>query len=152
MSRRNVWLSYQEWVLICEELSDAKWHPFELSKKEIKDWEKERKEYKFADQQCFSRVNVLPFLDNIQNPIVFNALCREYYRGQDMSNIMDDIVSFVGLIINYDDNKNCFDKVTETEWEDHMNKIKEYMDKSSKNIWFPSEIMKVFYQECMPIV
>ena len=152
MSRRNVCLSYQEWVLICEELSDAKWHPFQLNKKEIKDWEKERKEYKFADKKCFKRVGVRPYLNNIQNSIAFNALCRENYRSQDMSNIMNDVVSFVGLIINYDDNKNCFDKVTETEWEDQMNKIKEYMDKSSKNIWFASEIMKVFYQECMPIV
>lgn len=149
MSRRNVWLSYQEWVLLCDELSDAKWHPFQLSKKEIKNWEKERKEYKFADQQCFSRVNVLPYLDNTQNPIVFNALCRENYRNQDMPYIMDDIASFVGLVINYDD-KNCYDEVTETEWEDRRNKIKEYMDKSGKSIWFAREIMEVFYQECMP--
>ena len=152
MSGRNVWLSYQEWVLLCDELSDAKWHPFKLNKKEIKHWEKERKEYKFADQKCFERVGVRPYLDNTQNPIVFNALCRENYRGQDMSNVMNDVVSFVGLVINYDDNKNCFDKVTETEWEDHMNKIKEYMDKSGKSIWFAREIMEVFYQECMPQV
>jgi len=152
MSGRNVWLSYQEWVLLCDELSDAKWHPFKLNKKEIKHWEKEREEYKFADQKCFERVGVRPYLDNTQNPIVFNALCREYYRGQDMWRVMDDVVSFVGLIINYDDNKNCFDKVTETEWEDHMNKIKEYMDKSGKRIWFAHEIMKVFYQQCVPQV
>ena len=152
MSRRNVWLSYQEWVLLCDELSDAKWHPFELSKKEIKNWEKERKEYKFADQKCFERVGVRSFLDNTQNQIVFNALCRENYRGQDMSNVMNDVVSFVGLVINYDDNKNCFDKVTETEWKNHMNKIEEYMDKSGKSIWFARDIMEVFYQECMPQV
>ena len=152
MTRRNVWLSYQEWVLICEEWSDLKWHPFQLSKKEIKYWEEARKEYKSADQKCFERVSVYHWLDNTQNPIVFNALCRENYRGQDMSNVMDDVVSFVGLIINYDDNKNCFDKVTETEWEDHMNKIKEYMDKSGKSIWFARDIMEVFYQECMPQV
>ena len=152
MAPRSISLSYQEWVLICEEWSDAKWHSFQLSKKEIKHWEDLRKEYgEYADEKCFKRVNVYPYLDNTQNPIVFNALCRENYRGQDMSDIMNDVVSFVGLVINYDD-KNCHDKVTLNEWEDRMNKIKEYMDKSGKSVWFARDIMKVFYQECMPQV
>jgi len=152
MFGRNVFLSYQEWVLLCDELSDEEWHSFQLSKEEIKHWEERREWSKFAEQKCFERIRIRFYLDNTQNPIVFNALCREYYRSQDMRKVMDDVVSFVGLVINYDDDKNCFDKVTETEWEDHMNKIKEYMDKSNKRIWFAQDIMKVFYQEYMPQV
>ena len=151
MAPRNVWLSYQEWVLICEQLKDAKWHPFELSKKEIKHWKEVRKEYESADQKCFNRVNVYPLLEIIgdRNVKVYNALCRENYRGQDMSNVLEDVVTFAGFIINYDD-KNCHDNVPYYQWEMRMNKVYSHIEKSDKKVWFPKELLNLFYQECMP--
>ena len=152
MTRRNVWLSYQEWVLLCEQLKDEKYHPFMLNKSEKREWKSDMKYSKHYDQKCFERVSVYPWLDIIgdRNVKVYNALCREYYRSQDFQSMLHDVVTFAGFIINNDD-KNCHDNVPFYQWELRMNKVYSYIQNSDRK-FFADDIMKVFYQECMPHV
>ena len=149
MSRRNLFLSYQEWILLCDELSEMKWHPFQLDKSEIKEWKDDIK--MGYDERCFKGINIHSIIDRIQNPIVFNALCREYFRNQDM--IIGDVISFIGFIINSTKSKNiCHDNVAPYQWQVRFDKVMKALEKLNQRYVPIYQIEKVFYQECMPHV
>ena len=149
MCRRNLFLSYQEWVLLCEELSEMKWHPFQLKKDEIKEWKDDIK--MGYNEYCFERINIHGIIDHIQNPIVFNALCREYFRLQD--NILDDVISFIGFIINSSKSMNiCHDNVAPYQWQVRFDKVTKALESVNQRYIHINQVEKVFYQECMPQV
>ena len=151
MSFRNCWLSYEEWNLLCDELKDEKYHDFLLKKSELDDWKEMMEISDHYNTHKFARAASLYLLPKIKNPRVYNAICREHWREGETRFILEDIHKFIGFIINYDED-NCHDNVTLDEWEIRRNKVSEFIMNSDRKVFFVHDIMKVFYQECMPKV
>ena len=87
---RNVWLKFDEWELINNELSDQKYHRFQLSKRQVNEWKKDMEKYPSTsfDSYKFERVGVYPAIEQVKSPRALNILCRENWRSQDMFYLM----------------------------------------------------------------
>lgn len=120
MTRRNVWLKFDEWELINHELSEQKWHSFQLTKRQVNEWRKDMARYPSTsfDSYKFERVSIYGLIEQLQNPKIVNVLCREYWRPQDMQSSMTDIHDFIGFILTHCKNVNM--NTTVEEWEKHI--------------------------------
>jgi hypothetical protein len=145
MSRRNVWLSFEEWKLINDELSDQEWHSFRMTDYQLKEWKKEIEYYKNLRceySHCFNRVGVYPEITQVKSAKAYNVLCREDWRSQDMWDMMRQPVCFVGFIINHVDDVNM--NTTKEQWEDIRIQMIDEIDKSGQNIWISIELIELY--------
>lgn len=141
---RNVWLKFDEWELINQELLDQKWHSFQLSDKQVKQWKEDIQSYSFYEDRKFSRVGIYPEVEQVKSPRTLNILCREGWRDQDMFHLMKSPHSFIGFIINHVEDVNM--DTTFEEWEKIRKEMKEFIDNSGKDIWFDNELIKLYRQ------
>jgi hypothetical protein len=142
MSRRNVWLKFDEWELINKELSDQKYHRFQLSKRQVDEWRKDIKKYPHRNHYKFERTGVYPAIEQVKSPRAVNILCRENWRSQDMYSTMRDTHDFIGFIINHVDDVNM--DTTVEEWDDIRNKMRHLIENSDKRIWFYDELIELY--------
>jgi hypothetical protein len=142
---RNVWLKFDDWELINEELSDQKYHRFQLSKRQVNEWKKDMKRYPSSyESYKFERVGVYPAIEQVKSPRALNILCRENWRSQDMFYLMKSPHDFIGFILTHCKNVNM--DTTADEWEDIRIRMKNVIDESGKNIWFTDELIKLYEQ------
>jgi len=145
---RNVWLKFDEWELISNELSSQEWHSFKINKHDLKDWKYRinryhKNGYSYGEPQFkFERVSIFPEVEQIKSPYALNVLCRENWRSQDMVDVMRSKYSFIGFILNYCDDVNM--NTTLEEWEDIRNKMRHVIHESNKNIWFENELIELY--------
>jgi hypothetical protein len=143
MSRRNVWLKFSEWELINEELSDQKYHSFQLSPKQVKEWKNDMKKFSYTEDRKFERVGIYPEVDWVKSARAVNILCRENWRSEDLHfNLMRSLHSFIGFIVTYCDDVNM--DTTREEWEQIRKHMKDLMDKSEQRFWHPDEIIRLY--------
>jgi hypothetical protein len=142
MSHRNVWLKFDEWELINKELSDQKYHRFQLSKLQVNEWKKDMKKYSHCNHYKFERVSVYPVIEHVQSPRAVNILCRENWRSQDMYSTMRDTHDFIGFILTHCDDVNM--DTTVEEWDDIRNKMNDVIENSDKRFWFYDELIELY--------
>jgi hypothetical protein len=144
MSRRNVWLKFDEWELINKELSDQKYHRFQLSKRQVNEWKKDMKKYPSSsfDSYKFERTGVYPAIEHVQSPRAVNILCRENWRSQDMYSTMRDTHDFIGFILTHCDDVDM--DTTVEEWDDIRNKMRHLIENSDKRIWFYDDLIELY--------
>jgi hypothetical protein len=142
MSGRNVWLKFDEWELINKELSDQKYHRFQLSKCQVNEWRKDIKNFPHRNHYKFERVSVYPVIEHVQSPRAVNILCRENWRSQDMYSTMQDTHDFIGFILTHCDNVNM--DTTVEEWDDIRNKMNDVIENSNKRRWFYDELIELY--------
>jgi hypothetical protein len=142
---RNVWLKFDEWELINNELSDQKYHCFQLSKLQVNEWKKDIQRYPSYDNNYkFERVGVYSTIEQVKSSRALNILCRENWRSQDMYGTMRDTHDFIGFILTHCDNVNM--DTTLEEWDDIRIRMKNVIDESGKNIWWPNELIDLYEQ------
>ena len=145
---RNVWLSFSEWELISNELSNEKYHSFQLNKYDLKDWKERIQQYNsngytFGEPQFkFERVGVYPEIEKVKSPRAINILCRENWRSQDMYSTMRDTHDFIGFFLHHMDDVDM--DTTVEEWDDIRNKMRHVIENSDKRIWFYDELIKLY--------
>jgi hypothetical protein len=144
MSRRNVWLKFDEWELINKELSDQKYHRFQLSKRQVDEWKKDMKKYPSSsfDSYKFERTGVYPAIEQVKSPRAVNILCRENWRSQDMYSTMRDTHDFIGFILTHCDDVDM--DTTVEEWDDIRNKMRHLIENSDKRIWFYDDLIELY--------
>jgi hypothetical protein len=141
--RRNIWLSFSEWQLICEDLSDQERHAFQLSNHELKEFKRIHTQYN--QPKCFARVGIYPTIDQVKISKSFNILCRENWRPQDMYSVMNNIYDFVGFILNH-----CEDVSMDTsleKWEEIRTMMKNAIVDSEKQIWWDSDLVNLYKKQ-----
>jgi hypothetical protein len=145
---RNVWLSFSEWELISEELSNEKWHSFKIYKQDLKKWKDRIKHYHkngytYEEPQFkFERVAVHHIVKGIQNPCIINTLCREYWRSQDMQDVMSCSYAMIGFILTHVENVNM--NTTLEQWINIQNQMKTHIQQSDKRRWFYDDLIKLY--------
>jgi hypothetical protein len=141
---RNVWLKFDEWELINQELSDQKYHRFQLSKRQVNEWKKDMEKYPSSsyDSYKFERVGIFPAIEQVKSPRAVNILCRENWRSQDMYGIMRDTHDFIGFILTHYDDVNM--DTTLEEWDDIRNKMNDVIENSDRRIWFFDELIDLY--------
>jgi hypothetical protein len=149
MSRRNIWLSFEEWELICNEINQEH-HPFQLSDLRLKEWKEDIKSYHDKGythgepQYCFKRVGIDYAICYVTSPRALNILCRENWRDQDMVSMMVAPFDFIGYIINYivgvdmDTPYHVWDEIRIQ----MLNVIRE----SDKTYWYDQDIISLYKQ------
>lgn len=142
---RNVWLKFDEWELINQELSDQKYHSFQLSKKQISEWKEDIKRYSFYENRKFQRVGIYPEVERVKSARALNILCREGWRPQDMFYVMKHPHDFIGFIITHCEDVNM--DTTFEEWEEIRTKMKSIIDESGQNIWWDNELIKLYKEQ-----
>jgi hypothetical protein len=136
---RNVWLNLDEWELINQELSEQKWHSFQLSKIEVKRWKEDVKKY----PRKFERVGIYPAIEQVKSPRALNILCRENWRPQDMFSLMESLHDFIGFIVTHCKTINM--DTTLEEWENIRNTMYKKIQDSDKRIWFTNDLIELYH-------
>ena len=145
---RNVWLSFSEWELISEELSDQKWHSFQLNQYDLKDWKERIQRYNsdgstYGEPQFkFERVGIYPEIERVKSSRSVNVLCRENWRSQDGHYMMKDPHTFIGFIVTHVNDVNM--DTTFEEWEKIRHQMQTMISQSDKRIWFYNELIDLY--------
>ena len=85
MTGRNIYLTFEEWTSIKEEVNPKNWWCYELNAWEIKEWKNDIKRG-YGDTKCFERAGVCTnVLNKLTTPYLYNRLLKENYRSQDLS-------------------------------------------------------------------
>ena len=150
MSRRNVWLKFDEWELICNELSEHKYHAFQLNRYELKEWNDSRKNRKEVwdlpeEPKCFPRVGIYPTINRVKSARAMNILCRENWRSQDISYVMDSLYEFIGFVVNSCDDVNM--NTSADEWEEIRKNMKNAMNESDQRCWLYSDLVSLYKEQ-----
>lgn len=139
MSRRTIWLSFPEWKLITNELSDQNYNFFHIDDRELKDWKK-----RMDHQYKFERVAIYYLIDHLKTPQTVNTILREYWRSADFQRVMDCTHAFVGFVLN------CIDHVdmntTFKQWEEIRIEMKEQMNDHDKRYWYEHNLIQLYQQ------
>ena len=139
---RNVWLKFDEWEMINDELSSQKYHSFQLSQKQIKEWKDDIKRYEFYETRKFKRVGIYPEVEVVKSAKALNILCREGWRPQDMFYLMKSKYDFIGFVLNHCGHVD-YDTTLE-QWEDIRTQMNKMIDDSNKDIWWPHELVELY--------
>jgi hypothetical protein len=145
---RNVWLSFSEWELICQELVQKTWNPFQMSKRDLMEWKEDIQNYHSKGyshgepQYCFKRVGIYSIVEKLQSSLAINALCREYWRRQDMQETLTCPYTFIGFILTHVENVNM--ETTLTEWTEIQNQMRVLMRQSDKRCWFADDLVDLY--------
>ena len=147
MSQRNIWLSFPEWQLICEQLSHLEYDPFQLPNRYLKEWKDNVKHYQQMNyptppQFCFKRVKIHWLVDKLNNPQSINTLCREYWREQDFNRAMDFKYDFIGFVTNYIEDIDM--NTTLDQWETIRNQMLDVIQSSDKRYWYLSDLIELY--------
>ena len=130
--RRRIDLTQQEYEIVSCATPDG-W--FELSSAEKKDLNR----FGFA---AFERIPLVRIEEDITDAQAYNILSREYYRSQDISSLMYDVLTFSGFYLNCvnDDEKYNYNR---SQWQEMMNQIEEKMNESKTKVFFVNDIIKL---------
>tara|TARA_Y100000996_G_C22171334_1_gene498763 strand:- start:50 stop:550 length:501 start_codon:yes stop_codon:yes gene_type:complete len=152
---RNIWLTFEEWSAIKEEVNPEKWWSYHLTAHQLKEWKSDIKNG-YGDQKCFNRAGVnTNILNKITTPRLYNRLLQENYRDGDLCNCQ--------MFINEDSsdewNESCLNNfiswvttsvegvdmdTTKEQWIEYNKAMKVEMDSLDKTIFFHSEMIKMF--------
>lgn len=150
MSRRNVWLCFDEWELICKELTDQKYHSFQINSYDLQNWKEQVQSHRKRNctyeepKYCFSRVGVYSEIEQVKSARALNILCRENWRKQDMFNMMKYSYSFIGFILTHCENVNM--NTSLKDWEIIRKKMLKQIDESGENIWYSENLIELYQQ------
>lgn len=148
MSRRNVWLSFDEWEMICEELSDQKYHSFKLSSHELQDWKEVIQRHRQSNytsdppRYCFERVGIFPEVEQVKSSKAINVLCREDWRSQDIYYVMRLKYSFISFITSNCDDVNM--NTTLEQWEEIRNTMNDRVNESGQRYWSYDDLIDLY--------
>ena len=82
---RNIYLTFEEWTSIKEEVNPKDWWSYQLSARQIKEWKNDIK-MGYGDQWCFKRAGVAnDVLNKLTTPYLYNRLLQENYRDGDLA-------------------------------------------------------------------
>ena len=74
---RNIWLTFEEWSAIKEEVNPEKWWSYHLSARELNEWKSDIKNG-YGDQKCFKRAGVnTNILNKITTPYFSIVCCKK---------------------------------------------------------------------------
>ena len=152
---RNIWLTFEEWSAIKEEVNPEKWWSFHLSARELKEWKSDIKNG-YGDQKCFKRVGVnTNILNKITTPRLYNRLLQENYRDGDLAlcqmfidedssdewneSCLNDFISWATASVEGVDMN-----TTKEQWIEYNKAMKDELDSSDKTIFFWGEMVKIF--------
>jgi len=152
---RNIWLTFEEWSAIKEEVNPEKWWSYHLSARELKEWKSDIKNG-YGDQKCFKRVGVnTNILNKITTPRLYNRLLQENYRDGDLAlcqmfidedssdewneSCLNDFISWATASVEGVDMN-----TTKEQWTEYNKAMKVELDNSDKTIFFWGEMVKIF--------
>ena len=150
---RNIWLTFEEWSAIKEEVNPEKWWSYHLSARELKEWKNDIKRG-YGDEKCFKRAGVdTNTLNKITTPRLYNRLLGENFRHGDAQDMFigdchfEDLHeqclhNFIGWATN---NVPDIDMdTTKEQWIEYNKAMKVELDNSDKTIFFFDEMVKIF--------
>ena len=163
MSRRNIWISFEDWTQLRKELgikretnkwgtSDEYWN-FYLSDNQIKEWKKDAEKYPLYAEKCFQRVGLdQEMLKKVKTPGIYNRLLKSYYRAGDMSIMfpndyhreehMDWIINnFIAWAMNNGDDMYIDEDTTMEEWKKINSIMNEKMNLTNKERFMYYELV-----------
>ena len=152
---RNIWLTFEEWSAIKEEVNPEKWWSYHLSARELKEWKSHIKNG-YGDEKCFKRAGVnTNTLNKITTPRLYNRLLQENYRNGDLAlcqmfidedssdewneSCLNDFISWATACVEGVDMN-----TTKEQWIEYNKAMKVELDSSDKTIFFWGEMVKIF--------
>jgi len=152
---RNIWLTFEEWSAIKEEVNPEKWWSYHLSARELKEWKSDIKNG-YGYQKCFKRAGVnTNILNKITTPRLYNRLLQENYRDGDLAlcqmfidgdssdewneSCLNDFISWATASVEGVDMN-----TTKEQWIEYNKAMKVELDSSDKTIFFWGEMVKIF--------
>ena len=152
---RNIWLTFEEWSAIKEEVNPEKWWSYHLSARELNEWKSDIKNG-YGDQKCFKRAGVnTNILNKITTPRLFNRLLQENYRDGDLAlcqmfidedssdewneSCLNDFISWATASVEGVDMN-----TTKEQWIEYNKAMKVELDSSDKTIFFWGQMVKIF--------
>ena len=164
MSRRNIWITFEDWSQLRKELeikretnkwgtSDEYWNFF-LHDNQIKEWKKDIKRHSFHSEKCFSRVGLdWEMLKKVKTPGIYNRLLKSYYRAGDMSIMfpndyhreedMDWIIdNFIAWAMN--NVRDIDEDMTIEEWKKINSDMNEKMILTGRHMFTPGLLIQLF--------
>ena len=152
---RNIWLTFEEWFAIKEEVNPEKWWSYHLSARELKEWKSDI-EKGYGDQKCFKRAGVANnVLNKLTTPYLYNRLLQENYRDGDLAlcqmfidedssdewneSCLNDFISWATASVEGVDMN-----TTKEQWIEYNKAMKVELDNSDKTIFFWGEMVKIF--------
>lgn len=145
---RNVFLNFDEWELINNELSDQEYHHFRICDRYLKDWKYSIENYHkngyTYGEPCykFERVGIYPEINQVKSPRAVNILCREEWRPQDIFYVMKHTHNFIGFILTHCDGVNMDTSLDE--WDDIRNKMHDVIKNSGQDVWFYDQLIELY--------
>ena len=166
MSRRNIWITFEDWSQLRKELgikrrkdewrtSDEYWN-FYLSDNQIKEWKKDIKRYPRYSEKCFSRVGLdHEMLKKIKTPGIYNRLLKSewregdgvnypmfpnsYHREEDMDSIINNFVAWAMNNV-----RDIDEDTTMEEWKQINSIMNKKMNLTNKERFWYYELEKLF--------
>lgn len=150
---RNIWLTFEEWTAIKEQVNPEKWWCYELSARELKEWKSDIKKG-YGDQWCFKRAGVpTKVLNKLTTPYLYNRLLQENYRGGEMQDMfigthhfesfdeqsLNNFISWATATIDGVDMN-----TTKEQWIAYNKALKIAVENSNKRVIFAWEMENLF--------
>ena len=152
---RNIYLTFEEWTSIKEEVNPKDWWCYQLSARQIKEWKNDIK-MGYGDQWCFKRAGVAnDVLNKLTTPYLYNRLLQENYRDGDLAlcqmfidedssdewneSCLNDFISWATASVEGVDMN-----TTKEQWIEYNKAMKVELDSSDKTIFFWGEMVKIF--------
>ena len=165
MSRRNIWITFEDWTQLRKELGikretdkwgqkrDEYWHFF-LHENQIKEWKKDIKRHSFHSKKCFPRLGLdWEMLEKVKTPGIYNRLLKSNWREGDRGTMfpnsyhreehMDWIIdNFIAWAMN---NVNDIDEdTTMEEWKKINSIMNKKMNLTNKERFWYNELVELF--------
>ena len=164
MSRRNIWITFEDWSQLRKELGikrkktewgmrDEYWW-FSLTDHQVKEWKKSIKKYgKYEEKWCFERTGLdWRMLKKVKTPGIYNRLLKSYYRAGDYGTMFtsnhreerDDwiINNFIAWAMNHVNGID--DDTTMEEWKRINSLMNKKMELTNKERWWYEELVELF--------
>ena len=155
MSRRNIWISFEDWMQLRKELGikDEYWN-FYLSDNEIKRWKEDIKRYSDYSEKCFERKGLdWEMLKKVKTPGIYNRLLQSFWREGDIAIMfpnsyhreedMDWIINnFVAWAMN--NVRDIDEDTTMEEWKQINSIMNKKMNLTNKERFMYYELVELF--------
>jgi len=144
---RNIYLTFEEWSAIKEEINPKDYWTYHLNSKEVATWKRHIKQG-YGEQKCFSRAGVWKCdLDKITTPYLYNRLLQEDYRQQDMGMMsITGSEEYINQFISWA--TACVPDVdmntTKEQWIEISKLMKDAIEKTNKRCIFAREMVEIF--------
>ncbi len=161
--RRNIFLTFDEWSALKEEVNPDEYWEFELHNHELNKWMNQIKKG-YAYSRCFERVGVSGYtLSKIKTPYLYNRLLQENYRSQDLridymfvsdhhsdewnrSNLNNFISWATACVSDIDMN------TTKEQWIEYNKAFKAAMENDDRKMFWAYELAELFRDVILPKV